>query len=69
MTDLNDHYCVKGDLYNFRLENDLIESVSELNPDLKNDPTYLWDTKQIDYIFDTILCTVLRVVIKHYCRA
>ena len=33
----------------------LVDTVALLNPDIENDPTYLYGTKRIDYIFTTPL--------------
>ena len=51
MVDMNESIGSKEDLYNFMLENDLIDSVSLLNPDMEENPTYLWGNNRINYIF------------------
>ena len=53
MADMNEYISDKGDLYNFYLDTDLIDSISLLNPDLEENPTYLWEVKRLDYIFMT----------------
>ena len=49
MADLNE-YIGTGDLANFCLENDLVDVVAMMNPDLEKYPTYLWGNKRLDYI-------------------
>ena len=53
MADMNEYIGEKGDLCNFCLETDLINSISLLNPDLEGGPTHLWGAKRLDYIFVT----------------
>ena len=53
-------------MYNFSLENDLLDSVSLPNPDLEEDPTYLWGTKMIDYIFMTQALAEVALKVGHH---
>ena len=53
MADMNEYIGDKGELADFLLECDLVDYVSLLNPYLELDPTYLWASKRIDYIFVT----------------
>ena len=50
MADMNEYIGDTKDLYDFCQHNNLIDTVSLLNPDLMEDPTYLWGSKRIDYI-------------------
>ena len=42
MVDMNEYISTKGNLHDFCLEHDLIDSVRLLNPTLTSDPTYLY---------------------------
>jgi len=53
MADMNEYIGDKRGLADFTMECNLVDSVSLLNPDLESDPTYLWGSKRIDYIFVT----------------
>ena len=53
MTDINECIKTNGDLQDFCLENDLIDTAGLLNPAQTNEATYMYVTKLIDYIFIT----------------
>jgi len=50
MANMNEFIGYSGELYDFCQENDIIDSVSLLNPGLMEDPAYLYGSKRIDYI-------------------
>ena len=50
MANMNELMGDKHDLHNFCQQTNLIDSISLLDPELNNDPTYLWSSKRIDYI-------------------
>ena len=48
------------------MHNNLVDSVSLLNPDLEKDPTYLWGSKRIDYIFVTPVLAEVALKAEHH---
>ena len=53
MVDLNEYIGDKGALYDFCVENYLVDSVALLNLDIEHEPIYRYGPKQIDYILTT----------------
>ena len=51
MADMDEYISNKDNIYGFCQWNNLIDSISLLNPELEKDLTYLWGPKRIDYIF------------------
>ena len=49
MADMNEYIGQKEDLYNLCKENNLIDTVTLLNPEMDTDPTYLYGTKRTEY--------------------
>ena len=45
MADINEYIGNKGNLYDFCQQNNLIDSISLLNPEIEKDSTYLWGPK------------------------
>jgi len=62
MADMNKFIGEKKALREFCQRTNLIDSISLLNQNLHEDPTYLWGSKQIDYIL--ISPTLAEVAIK-----
>ena len=51
MSDMNENTGVIGDLSELCTNYDLVDTVALLNPDIEADPTYLYGSKRINYIF------------------
>ena len=51
MVDMNKYIRNKGDLYELFVQNNLVDTVALLNSDIEDDLTYMYGSKQIDYIF------------------
>ena len=51
MADMNEYTGDKGSLYDFCIDTDLIDTVALVNPEIEQDPTYIYGRKRIDYIF------------------
>ena len=66
MSDMNECINKKGDLQDFFLENDLIDTVGILNPTQTDDMTYLYSTKRIDYIFIISTLSTIAVKVGHH---
>ena len=59
-------YIDTNDLFNFYLENNLVDAVAMLNPALDKDPTYIWGNKRLDYILVSSTLTKVAVKAGHY---
>ena len=66
MADMKNYIGKRGGLYDFFLENDLIDSVSLLNPNLEEDSTYFYGSKWIYFIFMTP--TLVEMALKASCH-
>ena len=53
MADMNKYSGDKGELHGFCVKNSLVDTIYILNLDIETDPTYLYGTKRINYIFTT----------------
>ena len=62
MADMKEFIGDKQVLHTFCQRTHLIDSISLLNPDTHEDPTYLWGSKRIDYIY--ISLTLAEVAVK-----
>ena len=62
MTDMNKCISTNGDLADFFPQNDLIDTIGTMNPDLLLENTYLYGIKRIDYI--CISSTISHMVVK-----
>ena len=50
MADIKKCISINGDMTDFCLQNDLVDTISTINPDLLLDKTYVYGSKQTDYI-------------------
>ena len=63
---MNEFMGDKHDLHDFYQETNLMDSISLLNLELNNDPTYLWGSKRIDYILISPRLVELPVKAEHH---
>ena len=66
MADMNENICTNGDLAKFCIDTYLIDAVGMLNPSQSSDPTYLYGSQRIDYIFVTPALTAIAVKAGHH---
>ena len=66
MVDINKCINIDGDLQNFCLENDLIDTVGLFNPTQTSDATYLYGKKYIHYIFIIPALSLMAVKAGHH---
>ena len=53
MADMKKYIGERKELYDFCQENNLIDSIKIMKPELKKEPTYLYESKRMDYILIT----------------
>ena len=66
MAGMNECINTNGDLKEFCLDNDLLDTVALMNPSQMDDATYLYGKKRIDYIFITPALTAMAVKAGHH---
>ena len=55
MSDMNEYTGYLGGLHAFCVEDNLVDTVVLLNPEIEADLIYIYKSKRIDYIFSTHL--------------
>ena len=58
---MNKYTGDKGALHDFCAENDLVDTVALINPDIKNYPTYIHRQKRSHYIFTSSVLTEVAI--------
>ena len=66
MVDVNEVIQDKGSLSDFCLENDLVNYVCLLNPELIKDPAYLYNRRRIDYILVFSNVVAKSIIARHH---
>ena len=66
MSDMNEYTGDMGELSEFCTTCDLVDTVALLNPDIETDPTYLYGSKRIDYIFTTPALAEISIKTGHH---
>ena len=63
---MNENICNNDDLAKFCRNTNLIDTVGMLNPSQSRDPTYLYGSQRIDYIFITSALAAISVKAGHH---
>lgn len=66
MSDMNEYTGDMGELSEFCTTCDLVDTVALLNPDIETDPTYLYGSKRINYIFTTPALAEIAIKAGHH---
>ena len=66
MSDMNEYIEDIGDLNELCTKHNLVDTVALLNPDIEQDPTYLYGSKRIDYIFTTYVLAEIALKAGHH---